>query len=227
MVGEKRALWQALVFTLIIFAVGFLFGFALENSRADDVQLALINSEISSLDQQVRTRGINQFEIECAPAKESAFKFADKIYEESSKLELLDSSSKFTETLKILHKKYDLLRVILWMEAIELKKQCDEIHTVVYIFEYASEDNEKKALQSAFSRLLLDEKNEHPDEILLIPIAGNLDIESANLILEKYEVDKLPVVIINEKKIIYELTSRDELEKEIFTDSDDARIFLS
>src|SRR3989338_8184405 len=110
MVNTKHAFWQALIFTIIIFSIGLIMGYFLENSRADKIELSLLNSEISILDQQIRNRGITQFDIGCEEAKESTFSFANKIYDEAVQLEKYDSQAKFVQTTKILHKRYDLLR---------------------------------------------------------------------------------------------------------------------
>ena len=135
MVNSKHAFWQALVFTIIIFGIGVLMGFFLENSRSNAIENLIIESEIGILDEQITSQGLGKFEISCEETKKSVFIFADKIYQEALQLEKFDSSAKFTESLISLHKRYDLLRVLLWIEGIELKEKCGEkIHTLVYIF---------------------------------------------------------------------------------------------
>jgi len=214
---EKNSFWQAFIFTIIVFSIGLIIGIILENSRTDKVELKILQSEIDLLDQQVRNRGISQFSIDCAISKQSSFDFADRIYQEAIKLEKFDSSSKFTETLNTLHKRYDLLRILLWIEGIEMKESCNQnIHTVVYIFNYATDDINTKATQASLSRLLLDLKNTHQEEILLIPIAGNLDIESVNLILSQYKISELPVILVDEEKLIDKAVTLTELETIVF-----------
>ncbi len=218
--SSKHAFWQALVFTIVVFAVGFLLGFVLENNRSDNIELAIINSEINLLDEQIRSRGIEQFEIDCTLAKQSTFNFADKIYNEVLQLEKYDSSAKFTETLKTLHKRYDLLRMILWTEGIKIKKECDsDFHTIIYLFEYRAKDIETKARQASLSKLLVDIKEKNGDKVLLIPIAGNLELESVNLIVQKYRIKELPVIIIDEEKIVNNDITFENLEKIIFEKS--------
>jgi hypothetical protein len=215
--SSKHAFWQALVFTIIVFIIGLILGFFLESNRAEKVEIALINSEINLLDEQIRNRGIEQFNIECELAKESTIAFADSIYKEALKLEKYDATSKFSDTLRTLHKRYDLLRMLLWIEGIKLKENCaEEIHTAVYFFQYASEEVEIEAKQSALSRLLLDLKNKHGSQILLIPIAGNLELKSIDLVLKKYGSFAPPVIIIDEEKVITKPITFDQLESIIF-----------
>ncbi len=218
MVNQNRAVFlQALVLTIIVFIIGIIIGMELENSRANKTELALLNSEILLLDEQVRSNNLHLFNISCELSVKSTFDFADRIYREALLLEKYDASSKFNNELRVLHKKYDLLRTMLWTRGIEIKKQCPQkFHTVVYLFDYASEDIDKKSLQAAFSRLLLDLKEKHEDKILLIPIASNLKLESVNLIKEKYAIKEAPAIIIDEKKIVRKLIPLKDLEDIVF-----------
>ena len=138
MVNSKHAFWQALVFAIILFGIGLILGFFLESYRADKVQFNLIDSEINILDDQLRNKIIGDFDIDCDIAVQSNFDFADKIYSEALKLEKYDSASKTSDgSFFILHRRYDLLRVLLWTESIELRERCNEdFHTVVYLYDY-------------------------------------------------------------------------------------------
>ena len=49
---SKHVFWQALVFTVIIFAMGLILGFYLESSRTNEVELRLLGSEVNLLDEQ-------------------------------------------------------------------------------------------------------------------------------------------------------------------------------
>ena len=242
MVSSKHAFWQALVFTIVVFGLGLLIGFFAERSIADSIETDILNSEISLLDEQVRSRIIfgdsslllnnkdeprdpenitrlGHFEIGCEQAKKNTVSFADKIYEEAIKLEKFEGSSKFGNTPLILHKKYDLLRVMLWMEAIQLKEQCSQdLHTITYLFEYGTEDIQTKAKQASISRLLFDIKSKYPEKTILIPIAGNLEIDSVNVILNRYEITEMPKIIIDEKIILDEKATFEEIEKIILAE---------
>ena len=78
--------------------------------------------------------------VSCEDLKNASINFADKIYEEAKELERFESSNKLTDSLKIIHGKYDLLRTLLWMNVIDIKENCGEIDTVVYLYEYNSDD---------------------------------------------------------------------------------------
>ena len=214
---SKNVFLQALIVTVIVFIIGLVLGFTLESNRVDKTELALLESEINLLDEQIRTLNIKIFNISCNQATRSTFDFADKIYQEALQLEKYDVASKFANELKIIHKRYDLLRMLLWTRSIEIKKECSqEFHTTVYLFEYGTEDINQKARQSSVSRLLLDLKNKHGNKILLIPIAANLELESVNLVLEKYDISTLPAIIVDEDKVVKESVTFQELEDIVF-----------
>ncbi len=217
MVNNKNVFWQALVFTIIIFLFGVMIGFFLESNRSEKVERVLLNSEINLLDEQIRGRSIDDFEVDCSLATNSTFEYADKIYSEAVNLEEYDSASKFRDSMKILHKRYDLLRMILWSESMNLRERCNnDFHTVVYFYSYQSEDVDLRAKQLFYSRLLADLKSEHPDEVLLIPIAADMDLASVNLVMEKYGIENIPSILIDEKTIIEDIITLEDLEKKAF-----------
>ena len=214
--NNEHAFWQALVFTFIIFIIGFIFGFFLEVFRGDKMESVLLNSEINLLDEQLRASTGDYFNISCNEIEEGLFNFADKIYYESIKLEKYERSERFSETLFLIHKRYDLLRMMLWGETIKAKKDCkSDFHTVVYLYEYETEDIDKQSKQAFFSRLLFDLKTKNPDKVLLIPIAVNTELDSVNLSTRSYNISSYPVIIVDEKKIFTEVIKFGDFEREV------------
>lgn len=217
MVGNKNAFFQALIFTILVFMLGLLAGSYLEFFRADNFQQAALSSEINLLDQQIRRDTLGSFDVSCESAKSGLFNFADKVYRDALLLEEYDSASKLSNQLEILHRKYDLLRVLLWMEAIDVREECgDDFHTVVYFFKYGLEDIDVNSEQIVYSRLLKDLKDEHVDDVLLIPIATNLDIESVEIILNSYGLGTGPLIFVDETIVIDGIPAYDELETIVF-----------
>lgn len=215
--GSKHVLWQALVFTIIIFAVGLIFGYYLEGLRASTVEFNLLGSEVNLLDEQLRGKIIENSNLSCEIATDSTFSFANKVYDEALKLEKYEASSKFDkDTLLILHRRYDLLRTMFWTEAITLKKRCPGFHTVVYFFDYGTNNIEIKAKQTFFSNLLRTAKEENPGKILLIPIAANLDLAAVDLAMQNYKVNSYPMILIDETKMVGDVITSKELEDLIF-----------
>ena len=228
MVNSKHAFWQALIFALIIFVMGFAFGFFLEGGRTEKAQIDLIYSEVNILDEQLRDRIIEDLELDCDSAIQSTFEFADKIYNEARKLEKYDASTKFTDTLKILHRRYDLLRLMLWSESTKLREKCgSDFHTVIYFFKYDTDDINEKSKQVFFSKLLLDVKEKHANKILLIPIAANLELSSIELTTKSFKINNLPAIVIDEKIVVDDIITLEELEKIIFKEDKKEKIVLN
>lgn len=203
MVNKKNAFWQALISAVLIFGIGLLLGVFLEDYRSKTVETALINSEINALDQQILQQINSNFKIDCTLAENKIVKFADRIYGEAKTLEDYDDSSDLTTTLKILHKRYDLLRTLLWVQSTELKETCDsDYNIIVYLYQYSNPTIETRSSQTAFARYLEDLKEEYGNEIILIPIAGDLDLDSLNLLTESYKIRNYPAVILNNEIVI-------------------------
>lgn len=214
---SKGAFLQAFLFTIIVFGIGMLLGFYLESSRAGKVETSLTSSEINMIDEQIRIRMMDELNISCEQAIGSTFDFADRIYGEAIRLEKYDIAAKFIDAMTVIHKRYDLLRMMLWSEGMGIRKKCQgDFHTIVYLYDYKTEDLGKKAMQNSISKVLTELKIKHPKEILLIPIAGNLGLDSVNIVKEKYGIKELPAVIIDENITISELVAVDEMENIVF-----------
>lgn len=217
MVNNKSAFWKALIASLVIFAIGFTIGFYIENTRISLVETALLNSEINLIDEQIKSSTLQELNLDCNSSKESTFAFADRIYEEALRLEEYDSSNKLKNTLTTFHRRYDLLRALLWTESAKIRKSCpNQFHTIIYLYNYDTDGIKTKAEQLTMDRLLLDFKYNFPEKVLLIPMASNLNIESINLIMKKYNITESPAIIIDDSKVIREIPTLKELEKIVF-----------
>lgn len=215
--NSKHAFWQALVVAIAIFGAGFAAGFLMENARSSEIGRILSNSEVSIFDEQVRSRLIGELRIDCRHSTNNSFVFADRIFKEAEKMEKYESASKFTNELLLLHRRYDLLRMMLWSESLKIKEECGGgFHTLIYFFNYNEDNPEVQAKQAFFSKLLIEIKGDNPEKILLIPIASNTGLESVNLALEKYEIRNIPSVLIDEREKIDEVLTKSEIEDRIF-----------
>ena len=66
-----------------------------------------------------------------------------------------------------------------------------------------------------FSNLLKDLKEKYGAEIMLIPIAGDNNLTSVDLMMNNYNVTVLPTILIDEEVKLVEITSFEELENAI------------
>ncbi|MDP3758237.1 MAG: hypothetical protein Q8Q86_00810, partial [Candidatus Daviesbacteria bacterium] len=145
----------------------------------------------------------------------SNINFADRIYDEAKILDEYEKTGKITDKMDIQHKKYDIMRTFLWINTIKTAEICknNSVHTIVYIYQFNTNDLTEKATNSVWSKILADLKETRGNDIILIPIAADSDIIELNSMLENYDVQKYPVLIIDNKYLIKELSSVEEIEK--------------
>ena len=213
MEGKKRIFWDAFLLTLVVFLAGLFLGISFESSKVAQINEYYANSEIFLMDILALNNMIG-LEKNCNLLADANLKMADKVYEEALLLEKYSDSEKLAQAMDLAHKRYDLLRTFLWIDSVNIKNKCNSnFSTVVYIYEYKTKDLVKKATQNVWSKILYELKQNKGDKIVLIPIAGNNDIESLESLKKKFEISNLPVVIINEKNLITKLESVGELER--------------
>ena len=211
--GRKHVFWQAFFLTLLFFFLGLVLGIYLEQMRIDNTNIAFYQSEASLYDSFALGKLLENPLVSCDDLKQASVDFANKIYEEAVELEKFDNSNKLTDSLKTIHRQYDLLRTLLWMNIINMKENCGEINTVVYLYEYDVDKIQISAKQLVWSKILKDLKDEKEDEVILIPIAVDQDLVSLDYLIKTYGVREFPAVIFNEKTILYDHKTVEELEE--------------
>ena len=209
--SSKHIFWEALLITVVVFFLGILIGIAYEGSNLDKINDYYTVSEISLMD-ILALNDIMQLEnVSCDNLVASNLDFADRIYEEARLLEKYEGAGKVTDNLKLAHKKYDLMRTFLWANSIRISDRCKDFNTVVYLYEYETRDLTKKATQNVWSKVLFDLKQERGEDMILIPIAVDSNLASLNTLLANFKISKYPVVIVNNKHVVEELSTVDDL----------------
>lgn len=212
--NPKRAFLEAFFLAIIVFILGLLIGVSFEDSRLNQINQYYTNSEISLMDSVALNRISELKNISCDEMINYDFEFADKIYNEAILLEKYEESGKITDSINVAHKRYDLLRTILWINVMKTREKCQEnFNSVVYLYNYNTNDLTERAQQIVWSRILFDLKQKTGEKIILIPISVNNDITSLKLLVNEFKIERYPVVIINEKSVIYDLTSVEDIQK--------------
>lgn len=198
--NQKHVFWEALLLAIFIFASGILLGYFLELNRTSKIITSYQEAELGLLDVRVQENLISIGNFNCEQSIKETIDFADRIYKEAQVLEKYEESARLSTGILFQHKKYDLLRATLWSNALKIKEKCpNSFHTVVYMYQLDSKDVEVLSKQKAFSNYLFELKNEYSDNLLLIPMAGNLDLNSIEFLKNIYGLDVLPVILIDEK----------------------------
>ena len=212
--SKKHVFWQAFFITALFFILGLVLGVYMEQLRADATNVNFYNSEVSLYDSFALGQVLQTSNASCAIMKEDITKFADQIYTEAQQLEQYDESNKLTESVKIIHRKYDLLRTLLWINIMNVEEKNPNCHinTVVYLYIYDTPDVSIKAQQTAMSRVLQQMKSEEGDNVVLLPIATDQKVDSLDFLLQKYNVTQSPAIVINQKYILYQIDTAAEIE---------------
>ncbi|MFZ5955372.1 MAG: hypothetical protein ACOYT4_03020 [Nanoarchaeota archaeon] len=215
MLNNKHIFWEALLITLFIFGLGILLGIYIENGRASDISEIYLQSEINLLDIRVQTEILNLNNINCAQIIQKNIEFGDEIYKDAEILGRYEGAGKLTDVLLEHHRRYDALRALFWVNSIRIKEKCnDQFHTVVYLYDYNPKTSEEKTKQYVFSKFLYDLKQEQGNNIVLIPIARNLNLTSVDLLANTYNI-KETSIIVDENLTITRLEDLEKINAEI------------
>ncbi|MEX0932792.1 MAG: hypothetical protein WDZ77_01700 [Candidatus Pacearchaeota archaeon] len=210
--SKKHVFWQAFFLTVLFFFFGLVMGTYLEQSRAEILNSNFYESEVLLYDSFALNNLIENPSISCEQLVRSNVRFADRIYEEARELERFDESSKLTQSIKTIHKKYDVLRTLLWINVISVKEKCPNIvNSVVYLYIYDTEEISIRSEQAVWSKILGDLKTERGSEVILIPIAVDQGVNSLDSLNDIYGINSFPSVIINEEHVISEIKTAKEL----------------
>jgi len=192
-------------------------GYLLESSRINKINTLYLNAEMELLDQTLQrdmigATGFNQ--TICQDFVNENINFGDEIFQEAQQIQKYEDANKINGDIVFQHKRYDLLRTLFWMNSIVIKQKCNASYNdVVYFYKYNNPSIEQDSDQKALSNLLIELKNKYGNNVMLIPIAGDNNISSINLLMEQYSITQLPAILINEKIKLTQINSMSEIEK--------------
>jgi len=211
--SPKHVFWEALLVAAVIFILGFLIGSVFEKQRVDEMQNFYTSSEISMVDGLALNFLSNIDKLDCGSLVNATILSANNIYAEAKTLEKYESSGKIDQSIKLVHRRYDLLRTFLWMNTLKINEKCPsyDFSAIVYLYAYEEKDLTKKAEQSVWSKVLLEVKNIQGDKLILIPLATDLNLGSLNSLTSQFNVTNSPAVILPNGKILYEPVSANEI----------------
>jgi len=219
--SNKHVFWLAFIAALVLFWTGIFLGVIFETSRAEKIEKLYFQAETDIFDIQLEGELLSIFEQSCDIALQENIDYADRIFLEARKLGKYDAATRITTDIVRLHKRYDLLRTMLWKNMIQLQKECpSSTNIIVYLYQYDNPSTNKQAIQTTFSKVLSDLKEKHGDDVVLIPIASDTEVKSLNIFKQRYGLDSTPVILINQNQKVTELLTLEELEKIIFESGD-------
>jgi len=213
--SHKHVFWEAFFVTILIFGLGVFIGVVLENMRAKKVFDMYSDSDLNLLDIRVQAQILDLEDLNCKDAIEKNIEFGDRVYEDAKLIDRYELANEITDYIISEHKKNDLLRAIFWINSIKIKEKCGKIfHTVVYLYNYKPENLDQKEKQKVFSRYLEEMKSKYGNEIVLIPLAINMDLLSIDLLAKNYNVSDTSI-IVDESLIVKDINDISLVEKKI------------
>lgn len=189
-------------------------GYKLEEYRIDKIDNWYFESDLQLLDQRIQKDAFEFLDLDCELMIQENINFADKIFEQALEIDRFEKANRINEDIILQHKRYDLLRTLFWINSMKIKEKCNsDYHNLVYFYQYNDASIEQKAKQRVFSNLLSQLKDSYGSEIMLIPIAADNNIASINLLLKKYEINDLPVILIDEKIKVSEFETLEDIKQ--------------
>jgi len=214
MKGNTFIFFEALLITLVLLSVGFSIGLYFESFRTSKVIQGYKNFEVEALDLKLQNYYFQTLNKgNCMVALEENINFADRLYDEGLIIQKYEDINQITEELLLEKKRYVLLKTELWLNSIILKERCKEpFHTVIYLYSNTP-GQAKEAEQEAISNVLKDIKEKKGNQVILIPIAGDMELRAIDLQMKIYNITYLPSILIDEKYVLEGFHNTEEIEK--------------
>ncbi len=209
---------ETFILAFMILIIGFLIGFYVESVRVNKIVDESRTFELEALDLKLQNYYYQiMTKASCNEAISQNFIFADQLYESGLIIDKYEQANQISDEILREKKRYVLLKTELWLNSILLKEKCggvnETFHTLVYIYSDNKNDLAKKGEQMAVSNILGQIKEEKGNKVVLLPIAGDLDLGSVNLQRRIYNITYLPSILIDEKYVFTGFKSKEELEK--------------
>lgn len=209
---------ETLILAILILLIGFLLGAYVESLRVEKAIDYSRTFELENLDLKLQNYYYQLMDdASCTEAIKQNFIFADDLYDDGLKLEKYEEASQISEEITREKKRYVLLKMELWLNSLLLKEKCggakETFHTIVYFYSNDKKDLIKNGKQMVFSNILKQVKEKHGNKIVLLPIAGDLDLKSVDLQKRIYNITEFPSILIDEKNIITDVKSLDDIER--------------
>jgi hypothetical protein len=211
---QKMIFLYAFILTIVVFNFGIFMGYLLESSRVNDINTLYLEAEMELLDQRIQKDALDLIGLDCELLVQENINFADRIFEEALLIQRYEDANEMNDEINFQHKRYDLLRTLFWINSMRIKQECEsDYHNIVYFYKFNDPSLDQNSKQRFFSNLLREIKEEYGNKVMLIPIAGDNNLPSIDLLLNKYGITELPTILIDEEILITGLEDKEEVTK--------------
>jgi hypothetical protein len=199
---QNDVFWKALIFTVFIFLLGVFMGYVLEEKRLNNVQEEFEQLVVDWGD--VRTQAayyqtLGDDPLVCDRAVDENLNFGDRIYYSGLRLEEYEEANRLTDKLQFEKQKHNMLRTEFYINSLVLKEKCDAQYDIVvyfYVDNAGDFDLDLNARQNVLSIVLKDLKEEKGPDLVLIPLAANMGISVVNILLDTYDIEEFPSLLL-------------------------------
>ena len=146
---------------------------------------------------------------------QSNMEFSDKVYERGLEIERYEKQSKLLSTIQQEKREYALLKFQFWLNAIKLREFCNADYSTLIYFYKDKPSGAEEIYQKTESQLLLELKHEFGPNLILVPLAIDLDVESVELLVEQFNIQEVPSVVINEEIVLSGVVSKQVIIQEL------------
>lgn len=208
----KSVFVKAGAITVVIFLIGVLTGWTLDEMRISQVRGQLDGLKIQADEGRVSLAYFNAFKDDpafCPAFSSSITKRLGDIYAIGEELEKLRTSNKIDTNFFTLKKQYVLYSVETWLNAIALNKQCsNSIKTILYFYP------DQQACSDCFTQAkeLNAFKLECPDT-LVFALPNNLNVSIVDTLSNQYHITSTPSLVVNGNLVIDRVATKEELNK--------------
>lgn len=216
-IGNGKGIFvETLIIAIAILLIGFSLGFYFEYLRVNTALEESKNFEIDALDLKLQNYYYQIMnKASCDEALNQNFLYADDLYNMGLVLDKYEEANKISDEILREKSRYVLLKTELWLNSVLLKEKCgnNSFHTIVYFYSNDKRDLVKNGEQMTVSNTLKELKEKMGNTIILLPIAGDLGLESIELQMRIYNVTYLPSILLDEKKVLTGFNSVEDIEK--------------
>src|SRR3990172_7071700 len=140
---QSDILWKSGIITLVVFVLGF--GAAL---YLDNQQVERLKSEITEVDLNMNDARITGLYYQifsgdtgfCSSAFEANQEFCLRLYRQGLSIQAVEDSNKLASGVIQEKKRYALLQMQYWLNALQLREKCGfNYSTIVYFYSYTDE----------------------------------------------------------------------------------------
>lgn len=196
---------EALALTIMLFIGGFMLGLLMENNRNSELATSYLSVEVEILDLGAKLDISNLGKYTCSELILRNSEIGDEIYSQALIFQRYEDAAIFTkDKLVEEHRKFDILRTMFWINSVKIKDRCGSrvFDTVVYLYDYPVEDMSSVAKQRVMESITAEIKGKIDGNIVLIPIAKDLNISTLDSMIEKYSnINESAVLVVNEDAV--------------------------